>query len=569
METKPDHVSGDQRRPKKNWNRHKKHSGNNRSGARRPRPAPAVTNKGDVSHLEVNVTQGSFIVFDLETTGGNPDKNGITEIAAVIWENGQIVDKFCSLVNPRIPIPPIVRKMTGITNAMVKDAPLIEEIMPKFVEFIGNRILVSHNTIGDMKFLRHFSQQTTGHAIENYFLCTHLLIEKLAPGAPDKSLKGLAKYYELPHTGVHHRAEADAFLTLELFRKLSSMLIEKQVPSIIEAIRLQGDFESASRLGWGVAEEQLQGIPAKPGTLFLHNYQGQVIFLAGTHNLAQEVNKLKRFWDLPRQLVKVVLSSSAISFQETESHFAASLAEVDGLKQHKTRFVPEQWHQRTANFVYLTPESQGFRLQIGSLAEGCVIALGPVHGNREAYEFLDHIGTAFNKKAGRKGLELSVREGEALIRFFHPEYYQQGSLKDWLMAWVPFIGKDLKETQQWLQRLKRIKIPSQLKNLSHHTGLLVVPVQNHWAVYCIDHGLVTHQEVCQHNPDALLNQPETLRRLYEYFPSVKSDPHARAPRSLNEWDVAVASRISWWIHFGIRRDRGRFVSIHDIKNKLG
>src|SRR5690606_15907034 len=113
-----------------------------------------------------------------------------------------------------------------------------EDVMPQFVEFIGNDVLVSHNTIGDMKFLRHFSELTVGHMIGNYYLCTHLLTEKLFPKAPDKSLKGLAEHFNLSYKGKLHRAEADAYLTLELFRCLKQQFLREQHGlRVIDAIR--------------------------------------------------------------------------------------------------------------------------------------------------------------------------------------------------------------------------------------------------------------------------------------------------------------------------------------------
>ena len=187
--------------------------------------------------------EGTYIAFDIETTGGNPERNGITEIFALRYRRGEIVDTFSSMVNPLVPIPPIVRRMTGITNKMVKDAPLIEDVMPGFVEFIGDDVLVSHNTIGDMKFIRYFSRETTGKMVPNYYLCTHLLVEKLVKEAPDKSLKGLAEF-SLPADQKLHRAKADAYLTLELFKCLQKKLLEKGVDKIIDGIRFQGEITS-------------------------------------------------------------------------------------------------------------------------------------------------------------------------------------------------------------------------------------------------------------------------------------------------------------------------------------
>ena len=116
----------------------------------RPSEAPRAFKSSatfDSNFLKSLLTDIPVIVFDIETTGGNPERNGITEISALKIRNGQVLDKYYSLVNPLIPVPGIVRRMTGITNKMLKDQPLIEEVMPSFIEFIGSDVLVSHNTI--------------------------------------------------------------------------------------------------------------------------------------------------------------------------------------------------------------------------------------------------------------------------------------------------------------------------------------------------------------------------------------------------------------------------------------
>ena len=87
----------------------------------------------------------------------------------------------------------------------------------------------------------------------NYYLCTHLLVEKLYPEAPDKSLKGLAEYFDIEIAGGQlHRATADAYITLELFKILSDSLIGKGFDTIVKGIRYQGDYESGMRLGWSI-----------------------------------------------------------------------------------------------------------------------------------------------------------------------------------------------------------------------------------------------------------------------------------------------------------------------------
>ena len=105
-----------------------------------------IKERGKIDHLNISLKEGRYTIFDIETTGGNPERNGITEIFALRFHNGEVIDTFYSMVNPKVRIPPIVRRMTGITDKMVRDAPSIECIMPRFVDFIENDICKIKNT---------------------------------------------------------------------------------------------------------------------------------------------------------------------------------------------------------------------------------------------------------------------------------------------------------------------------------------------------------------------------------------------------------------------------------------
>ncbi|NND84337.1 MAG: endonuclease, partial [Acidimicrobiia bacterium] len=94
-----------------------------------------------------------FVVLDLETTGGSPSGDAITEVGAVKLHRGEVVGEFQTLVNPGQPIPPSITILTGITHAMVIEAPPIEEALPGFLEFIGDRVIVGHNVRFDVSFL--------------------------------------------------------------------------------------------------------------------------------------------------------------------------------------------------------------------------------------------------------------------------------------------------------------------------------------------------------------------------------------------------------------------------------
>ena len=109
---------------------------------------------------------GTYVVFDLETTGFSSIKDKIIEIGAVKVENGVITDKFSTFVNPKVPIPFEITNLTGITDDMVMEAPDIETILPQFLEFVGDAVLVAHNASFDVSFIEQNCQISgTSHRI--------------------------------------------------------------------------------------------------------------------------------------------------------------------------------------------------------------------------------------------------------------------------------------------------------------------------------------------------------------------------------------------------------------------
>lgn len=525
----------------------------------------AVTSTGRIRHLSEELKAGNYIVFDIETTGGNPEKNGITEIFAVRFESGQIKDTFYTLVNPKIPIPPIVRKMTGISNKLVKDAPVIEEVMADFVSFIKGDVLVSHNTIGDMKFLRYFSQSVTGRMIENYYLCTHLLIEKLHPEAPDKSLKGLAQHFRLKASDQLHRAEADAYLTLELFKVLLSSLIKEGIHIIKEAIRFQGDYESGMRIGWGIEDQDLLSLPESPGVFYLHDYSGRVTFLASAHNIARDVRKLKKLNLLPRQLLKAVIASTRLSYTETTTTFGAALAEAQGLYQHEIRFDPGNWHQRTANFLYVKKTEDEFVLTTGPLVQGAIAALGPVRGGKDVSVLIEQLGRFFQRKVSKKGLKLDVAQARMLVDFLVGVKNGSSSRAVWgrlKQLWQVFsMVTSTKEDQS---ELNDLSIPVELNRLEACSGILAMPRGDAWFVYLVACGIPigefqTHGDLIQS-----LRLKNGHLKLFKKIKKAILRKRDAGFEGMPIEEVFLINRTFWWAYFGSRHEDVRVFSMEDL-----
>ncbi len=174
-----------------------------------------------------NRPAASLVVFDFETTGLSPDMGDrAIEIGAVLIENGRITDRFQRLMNPGIRIPLFIENLTGITNAMVKEANTNSQVMAEFYEFIAGHNLVAHNASFDERFLRAEFKR-----IKKYYsagiACSLLAARRILPQAPNHQLATLAAYKNLPSEGIYHRALADAEVTAYLWLSLLAELEEQ------------------------------------------------------------------------------------------------------------------------------------------------------------------------------------------------------------------------------------------------------------------------------------------------------------------------------------------------------
>ncbi|HUQ98657.1 MAG TPA: exonuclease domain-containing protein [Gemmatimonadaceae bacterium] len=167
----------------------------------------------------------SYVVVDTETTGGRAFLGDrITEIAAVVVRNGEIVEVFETLVNPQRPIPPFVSRLTNITWSMVKDAPTFDRIAPEVMRVLEGNVFVAHNAGFDWRFVTQELSRGAGHRLRGRKLCTVKLARKVLPQLSRRSLDHIARYYGVEITR-RHRAGGDALATakclIRMMRDLS------------------------------------------------------------------------------------------------------------------------------------------------------------------------------------------------------------------------------------------------------------------------------------------------------------------------------------------------------------
>jgi len=175
----------------------------------------------------------TYVVFDIETTGLSKEKEMITEIGAVKVADGKIIDRFSTFVNPQRPISAEITKLTGITDDMVKDAPTIENVLPEFLKFCEDTVLVAHNASFDTGFIRIAAERAGLGELHHTIVDTLELARALLPELNKHKLDIVCE-----HLGVtlneHHRAVNDAEATAEVFIKFLDMLAEKKIFTLDE-----------------------------------------------------------------------------------------------------------------------------------------------------------------------------------------------------------------------------------------------------------------------------------------------------------------------------------------------
>ncbi|MFH1684578.1 MAG: exonuclease domain-containing protein [Candidatus Margulisiibacteriota bacterium] len=168
------------------------------------------------------------VIFDIETTGLDPTTNEITEIGAMKSQGAELKDIFSSLVKPKASISAEITRLTGIDNDLVKDAPSIDKVLPKFIEFIDAAVLIAHNADFDVSFVKEQLKKTSDKELINGVICTVKVARYLLPGLTNHKLHTVASHFGLKAEN-RHRAMGDAELTFQVWTKFLPLLKEKQI----------------------------------------------------------------------------------------------------------------------------------------------------------------------------------------------------------------------------------------------------------------------------------------------------------------------------------------------------
>lgn len=169
----------------------------------------------------------SFVCFDIETTGLNPSTNQIIEIGAVKVKDGKVSGRFSELINPGIPLPDLIVRLTGINDAMLKNADTVSNVLRRFLEFAEEEVVIGHNIMFDYSFIKSAAVKEK-LTFEKQGIDTLELSRKLHPELESRSLENMCKFYHINNVNAH-RAYDDAHATTLLYVNLCNIFFEENI----------------------------------------------------------------------------------------------------------------------------------------------------------------------------------------------------------------------------------------------------------------------------------------------------------------------------------------------------
>lgn len=328
------------------------------------------------------LAEATFVVVDLETTGSSPRQGGITEIGAVKVRGGETIGEFQTLVNPGMPIPPTITILTGITNAMVLPAPGIESVLPAFVEFLGDAILVAHNARFDVSFLK------AGAAATEYPWPGPRVVDTLALArrcvtrdeVPNHKLGSLAALFGA-EVRPDHRALTDARATVDVLHGIFSRMASLGLTHVEDLATAADPVPPRRRHKSHLADDLSTG----PGVYFFLGPAEEVLYVGTAVNLRRRVRSYFTAAEKRARIGEMVDLAQAVRSIPCATVLEAAVRELRAIAEYAPRYNRRSRAPQRRPWVRLTDEPHPRLSIVRSVpAEQRDRALGPFHSRSAA-----------------------------------------------------------------------------------------------------------------------------------------------------------------------------------------
>ncbi|MDQ2739957.1 MAG: DEDD exonuclease domain-containing protein [Actinomycetota bacterium] len=323
----------------------------------------------------------TFVVVDLETTGGSAATESITEFGAVKVCGGQVLGEFATLVDPGRAIPPQIVMLTGITDAMVYNAPTIAAVMPAFLEFIRGSVLVAHNAGFDIGFLKaacgRLGLPWPGNAVvDTVRLARRVLTKEEAPSVRLGLLAPLLGSKVVPD----HRALTDARATVDVLHALFERLGPLGVQSLTELQQMSRDVAPERRRKRTLADH----LPSTPGVYLFRGRSGEVLYVGTSSNLRRRVRSYFGAGETRARIKQMITMAEQVDYVECAHALEAHIREQRMIAIHQPKYNRRSRSPNKVLWVVLTSETFPRLSIVSTPPAGRAGSIGPFPSRKSA-----------------------------------------------------------------------------------------------------------------------------------------------------------------------------------------
>lgn len=353
-------------------------------------PEQAFVTQRSFDDLGTALHEVTFVVIDLETTGGSAADCAITEVGAVKLRGGDCLGTYQTLVDPGCAIPPEITMITGITQAMVMRAPRMEAVMPSLLEFIGDAVVVGHNIRFDLGFLdaelaRQGRPRLPHRSIDTLALARRLLRDEV----PNCKLGTLADRLRLAHT-PSHRALDDALATGDLLHLLLERAGSLGVTGLDDLLVLPKLAGSSQVRKLPLTD----GLPREPGVYLFVDPRGEILYVGKAANLRARVRSYFST-DERRKIGALLRETARIDHHVCRNGLEAAVLELRLIHRHLPRYNRQGKQSGSYPYVKLTLDERYPRLSVvRAVKPDGALYLGPISSAKRAKRVIEAIESA-------------------------------------------------------------------------------------------------------------------------------------------------------------------------------
>ncbi|MFP5283976.1 MAG: DEDD exonuclease domain-containing protein, partial [Actinomycetes bacterium] len=351
------------------------------------RGSTAAPAQASFEDLGTPLSEVTFCVVDLETTGST-DADSITEVGAVKVRGGQVLGEFQTLVNPRSHIPPLVAVLTGITNAMVADAPPLAGVLPAFLSFAADTVLVAHNAAFDVGFLRracadHSYPAPRWRVVDTVALARQILLRDEVPNC---KLATLARHFRSATT-PNHRALQDARATVDVLHGLMERVGNLNVHTIEDLLEFGRRVSPQRR----AKRTWLSGLPEGPGVyLFVaeHDDRRHVLYVGTSKNIRARVRTYFTAAESRRRMEEMVRLATGVETVPCLTPLQAEVTELRLIARHAPPYNRRSKFPSRVSWIKITEEAFPRLSLVTGVRDDGATYFGPFGSRRSAEDLV-------------------------------------------------------------------------------------------------------------------------------------------------------------------------------------